>query len=438
MVDVAVTGGPIAHDIQYYLDCAAECFDIPPDVYIWARTFHPNLTQLVDSFDEDPTLRGDDNNHGNWLSRCGDRLEKLYLEWQEWADPNAVAFCLAYGVTYSPTSEFVLNQICNTLVDDEQSVLTGIAYYDSARTYAKDGLVYYDGLKLFQRKRGFFESLRRIHLQWEQFEAKPDLRELRLVYPPRIEQNLDDVQILEIEDPNRGNYRPNRLARRKPKPLPKEKKKALRKSADLLNTLTGSNTTQLFLSGKEVTVTGQKYVFSLTKELRSSLTTSHGSATTSVYDKASGEFVCGLCVYTAGVTVFDHLASLVLHCKSGLEDQIIMDANITKKGRMDLLPAAKREQIELERRRWAPQEVEVINLADIESQLEIVENRVAVSLFGENNKARMARESKVRAANDLAKRKLIHRIKRKHPDFFRNPTVRFNEIRRLAHGPEIG
>jgi hypothetical protein len=133
----------------------------------------------------------------------------------------------------------------------------------------------------------------------------------------------------------------------KPKPIifKKEQKKALKRSAELLNSVTGENTVSLFLSGQSVEVTGDKYKFVLSKQQFGTIAGSHGSANTKVFDKASGEFVCGLCVYTQNVTVFDHLASLVLHCKAGLEDQIIQDANITSHGNLDYLPKNKRDDI---------------------------------------------------------------------------------------------
>ncbi|MNU97689.1 hypothetical protein D3C71_877750 [compost metagenome] len=415
MTNIAITGGRVPPDIQYYLDGALECFDIPPDVYLWGRYFCPNITELLDSFDHEMDLQ--DQNHSNRLTNYGARLERLYLDWQDTADHNAVVLCLAYGVHYSGNATQIVREICGSLVEDERGVLNGIEYYRNNIRHNNKGVVYYDGLKMFERKRHFLESRYRIRAQWETLVDRPDISKFQLIWPelPNMDFAYEEI-----------------TGRSKRKPPEKSKKKALKRSAALLDSITGENTVQLFLSGEEVSVTGRKYRFSLTKQKYGSISGSHGSAETRVYDLETNEFVCGLFVYTKNVTVFDHLASIVLHCKSGLEELIIEEANITARGNLDLLPDSKRKQLE-ERNR--PPAVELA-LAAIDSVEESDANRIQRSIYGVHWREVLSRRDRVHRENEIAVEKLVKRVTKKYPYLFENKRYTMPRIGNLFHGPE--
>lgn len=401
MTEIAITGGRVPPDIQYFLDGSMECFDIPPDVYLWGRYFCPNITELLDSFDREATLG--DQDHLSRLSSYGARLEHLYLEWQATADPNAVALCLAYGVHYSGDNTKLIRDLCGTLVEDEHGVLANLGFYQSITSHTGNGVVYYDGLKKIERKRNFLESRLRIHKQWSALVEVPDFTKVKLLWPRQPTHG-------EIYDEIRGD-------KFKPKPPEKSTKKALKRSAKLLDSITGENTVQLFLSGEEVSVTGQKYRFSLTKQRHGSISGSHGSAETRVYDLETNEFVCGLCVYTQNVTVFDHLASIVLHCKSGLEELIIEEANITVRGNMELLPESKLKQLE-ERKRPVQVENALGTIINIE---ESDDNRIQRSVYGVHWREVAARRDRVTRENEIALDKLVRRVTKKFPELFVAP-----------------
>jgi hypothetical protein len=397
LVDIVLTGGGMPPDIQYYLDGSIECMDITPDVWFWAKYFCPNITNIIDSFDNDPHEIGNDDNT-SYLTSWGNKLESIYLNWQKQTDTNNVALCLAYGLHYSRNKEIFLQEICNTLVDDENSPLRGIKFYDNIIRYTKNNMVYYDGVKLFEHKRHFFDSLVRIKNQWDNLSNKPDFTNINIKYS---DETLEALQykrsIVQYE-------------------LPKQKKKALRKSSDLLDTITGEKTTQLYLSGNEISVTGQKYRFALQKAPYSTLSTSHGSVTTKVYDKATNEFICGLCVYSANVTVFDHIASIVLHCKAGMEDQIIMDANVTEKGNIELLPEDKLK-------------------AFLKSSL----NELTDQLFSDKDletitgiKKIKSREKIIEKENKKAQTKLFKTLKKKYGNLLLNHPYKFDNVPLIA------
>ena len=404
MVDVAVTGCGMPPDIQYFLDGSLECFNIPPDVYLWGMYFCPNITAVIDGMDSVTELQ--DENHGQRLNNYGARLEQIYLEWQKTADANAVALCLAYGITYSGQPKQILREVAGTLVEDELGVLAGLGAYKELIRHQKDGIVYFDGPKLFERHRSFFESRYRIRRQWETLD-KPDFTTINLIYPF-------------TPSPQRGKASP---------PPEKTKKKALKRSANLLNSITGEPTVQLFLSGEEVSVTGRRYRFSLTKQKWASIGGSHGTADTRVYHNETGEFVCGLCVYTPNVTVFDHLASIVLHCKSGLEDLIIDEANITSRGNTSLLPESKIKQIDAENQITRNEAVEAIEYTDMQKS-------VSRSIFGPRWLEMEPRKQRISALNEIAVDKLYKRVLKKYPHLFEAPTDRIPRVAELFFGPE--
>ncbi len=408
MPQVVIKGGYCPPDIQYYLDGAFSCYDIPPDVYFWAKHFHPNITKVLDDFDRIPENGFVD--HGARLVAHGERLERLYLQWQQDAPIEEVSMCLGYGMAWMPSIEQIVGEIANTLVEFRGGVLETI--YHRFETHRTDLLVFYNGQKLFQRKRGFVESLYRIEQQWFALEVQPTFADYELVYPERRGVSREEAiaAIREIDEGERLW-----LEKQKPKAPNKGIKKALKRSAELLNGVTGEKTTELFLSGQEVVVTGQRYKFVLTKEKHTTVTSNHGSARTDVYDIATNAFVAGLCVYTPGVTVFDHLASIVLHCKSGLEEQILLDANVIRRGDDSLLPESKRRK---EKSETGGRELGILQ-----------------NLYGENYLEVDTQRERIRKLNAQLKQKNLRQIIKKYGHIMPARRVELPAMRQLSYAP---
>lgn len=426
MPTIAVTGGRIPPDIQYYLDGAIECYDIPPDVYFWARTFEPEITRILDNFDSDPELIAI-RDHSTRLSSYGDQIEAKYLQWQLTAPFEEVALCLGYGLTWTPDMPKFISDVAHTLVDARHGMMAGV--YAEYITHQTDILNFYNGMRMFERKLGFLQSLYRIQQQWDALESQPDFSDYEIVYPPEMSRE-DARNAIEYED-NHGHIR-QRAPRSRPKGPRKETKKALKRSAELLDGITGEKTTSLFLSGGEVVVTGQKYKFVLTKQKYGSITSTHGSAQTKVYDLATDEFICGLCVYTPNVTIFDHLASIVLHCKSGLEEQIILDANITTRGNMALLPESKKlTELAYTRNQ------EIIDALDGEDQPRDV-NRMLRHINGIHYQEIQKQKSYIDNLNNKLRMKTTKRVLRKYAGIVPKRVVRNERLKMLFYGPEVG
>lgn len=390
MVDVNITGGFLPPDIHYYLDGSIDCFDITPDVYIWGKFFEPNFTQILDSLGEEE-IQAD--NHSERLNTYGQRLEQAFLKWQETADPASTAVCLAYGAAYSTDVESIVDGIVGQIVDYNDPTMPSLRGIVEVTHETKD-LIYYNGLKYIERKLSYFRSRKRMLDQWAKIKDTIDWNSIEIKWPApkKIKFKIDDEEeFIDLGSPAK-----------KVKLFKREQKKALKRSAELLNNITGENTVSLFLSGQEVVVTGEKYKFVLTKQQYGDIAGSHGSANTRVFHRETGEFVCGLCVYTEKVTVFDHLASLVLHCKAGLEEQIISDANITSRGNIQLLPDAKRNEV-----------LDTSNRFD----------RMFRSTPEESQAEKEARKKAVRESVKL-KQKIVKRFKKKYPELSLKATSR--------------
>jgi hypothetical protein len=102
------------------------------------------------------------------------------------------------------------------------------------------------------------------------------------------------------------------------------KKKTLKKSLALAESVISKNDVKMFLSGKEIIIEGQENIFKLTKT--SALSNSHGGTKCSVFSKQN-ERQFDLCIYSEDAPVLDHLTSIYLHIKSGLESELLSIGN---------------------------------------------------------------------------------------------------------------
>lgn len=328
----------VPHDIRYYLDSALEAYYIPLDVYVWATTFCPNITKLIDEMDEHPRYEHFKQKVGKQSSlvSAGLLLEHEYLEWQQKVPTEYSALCLGAAIKLFSLEGFVKNTL-GPVVESKRSSFPLIKIWDDYVRYETDEYRVYDAVRYARDNQKFaLASLKRIVDQWNSLSENPDFSEYRLIreryeLAPNYNHQLHRQDLVDLL---RGQSI-----------IKKPVRKALKRSSELLDDVAGQGTTSLFLSGKRLVVSGRKYDFHLTKD--GSIAGSHGACRTVVYQSGTDNFVAQLCVYTDKVTVFDHLASIVLHCQAGLEDEIINQSNLISVSDLELLPdASKRKEIE--------------------------------------------------------------------------------------------
>lgn len=337
----------IAPDIQYCIDSLMEFKTLPPDVYAWLIWFNEDTNGLIDSYDNsretlDQTISG----QAIWL-------EEKYIEWQKTAPVEHVAFCLAYAVFNRPKNiRHELRELVGQLAIPESSFVR-----DMPRAIKKNGIHIYNPYDELKRNERYFSFWDRIERQWNEFEHKDMIREFKITHEyKRSTQTPSQVQ---IPVPKKTEIK-------------KETKKALKRSAKLFETYAGDGSTGLFLSGEEIRITGKKYIFVLKKT--SSVTMSHGACSTTVLDATTGNFIAKICVYSPNVTVFDHMVSIIFHCKAGMEDLIIKESNVMTCADYSKLPEEKRVVI--------TQRQTDRNL--IEQKAEKLHNRMFEKLFKKN------------------------------------------------------
>lgn len=124
------------------------------------------------------------------------------------------------------------------------------------------------------------------------------------------------------------------LARRK-RQVEKENRRIIKRSVKLLGRVIGDAQTRRFVHGDPIRVTGLLAVWEM-RRLGSLFNAEHGQHALRIIDKDDLDTtLCHLCVYSPAVPLLDHIASLVLHIRTGLEEDILRVGNAT-----DILPEA--------------------------------------------------------------------------------------------------
>lgn len=336
----------LAPDIQYCVDSLMEFKSLPLDVYAWLMWFNEDTNGLIDSYDSHrETIDQTITSQAIWL-------EEKYLEWQKTGPIEQVAFCLAYAVFYRPKNiRNELRELVGQLAVPESSFVQTMP-----RAVLKNGIHTYNPYDELKRNERYFSFWDRIERQWNEFEHKDLIREFKITHEYKQSPTRPDY----IQPP------------KKKIEIKKETKKALKRSSKLFETYAGEGSTGLFLSGEEIRIIGQKYVFVLKKT--SSITMSHGACSTDVLDATTGNFIANLCVYSPNVTVFDHMVSIIFHCKAGMEDLVIKESNVMRCVDYSKLPEEKRIV-------FTPRQVDK-NL--IEQKADKIHNKMFEKLFKKN------------------------------------------------------
>jgi phage pi2 protein 07 len=105
----------------------------------------------------------------------------------------------------------------------------------------------------------------------------------------------------------------------------KKDRRVINRSIRLLSSLIGQDHTRMFISGDRIRIEGRHCVYELSKTGR--MAAEHGGSGLSIFTKEDDIHLCDICVYTQGVPILDHIASIVLHVRSGDEEPILNIGN---------------------------------------------------------------------------------------------------------------
>jgi hypothetical protein len=463
-MDISVVRQAIPSDIDYYLDCSCEIGDIAPDVYMWARYFSPNIKEIIDNLDgeEDTRLRNQPPgySHGDWLTECGDIIEREYLKWYDAeATYEQKVFCTYQAAKYyrHALKEWIA-YVAETSMIDRESMIQQIAVTLHNRTRNNSRKVrtlgnvdIYDFRPFFNMNRKKLNKIIRgldrwhaLNVQDEEINVKETrvnfIRDAMTTYTTAASTNVfiftsttsgtSFTLSNSVTSSTSGSYYHNTatwdsndLSRRmRPRKLTgrqlKERSRALRqrrrvfvRSLNLAEKFLHGKDVKLFLSGQRIVVGGDDFDYHVRKT-GSVLRGGHGSVDTTMVTK-DGVEIGKLCLYTPNTPILDHIASLVMHIRAGLESEIYKTGNLydikahgheTGIAEIDkiLLPLQKRTDGR-----------EVINIQNVGADLIVEDVRVVRNYYGEAKQKLIRRIGSYLAKKDLVRiPKNVHRIRR--------------------------
>lgn len=303
----------IAPDVQYYLDCSAECRHLSLDAYVYYRYFAKNVNATFDEIERrvpsllgEPVVRSIANatsSHWEALRQGGAALEHGYVKWRsENRDEARFVSYVSMPHLHGHLEDFV-RDISRLLTDEGFERLSPVA-------------IRYAQFKM--RWREEFFTIKR-HLT----RAAHDLRGLSAE-----EITLFNFQKMTILDPSCTRRFPQvtpamRIAARREN---RRRKKVLRRSASFLARIAGDDTTRVFIGGDTIRIDGQHCIYEVKKT--GDLRYGHGGCSLSLRSKTTDAFLCNICIYTPQTPVLDHVASLIMHIRSGEEETIFQTGNL--------------------------------------------------------------------------------------------------------------
>lgn len=308
----------IPPDISYGLQCATELMDITGDVLTFYYMFNDDVS-LADLVDNQP-FRTDDIKES---LRSTARL--YYRPYNNWfftkAQPEEKAWCVA-----GARDEF--GRVAGEAID----------YYLSH--YVSDAL-----------KNNLDPSTKRYQEQWlDQSRAFTHVEKVSAMLAKKMAHTDTDDILAAIQSPGdfqlrlrpiQNPFNNETIGERlglpdeawidfgSPKLLTKQTKKkqrkVLRRSSEFLRKLMGKDRTTLFIGGKEVTVEGERFIFSVKVNQIHGM--HHGALDIRILEKTSGDYLCNLCWYVEKTPALDQMAAIIMAVQTGDEDTIIKIGN---------------------------------------------------------------------------------------------------------------
>lgn len=353
-----------APDVRYFLDGSIECGHIAGDVYHYFMEMAPDANEVLDAYNSTETF----DKHWHSLADTGMYLENIYIDWRakkSGLDRLSPSF---RGMTEFNT--ILKSQLFNAA---DVAVSNGfVRWTPGAEDLLNKEFAFGNSMKLLKRSiqratqdfDGFtLEDIKQIR---EKIEAKRHAEFLRQQQQMLALRSSIGADMLSEEGSGFGD----RLsvmsssveinkAKRKIQERVKKERGVIKRSARFLSKLIGDDATRLYVGGHALVIEGKHAIYELKK--KSNLLDSHGGyAALSVFDRDNPDIhLCDMCIYTDGVPLLDHIASLVMHIRTGHEDEILRVGNATncstlayeKKWLRDHLPARRTDTGSVE---WSP------------------------------------------------------------------------------------
>lgn len=321
-----------APDVRYFLDGSIECGHIAGDVYHYFMEVARNTNEVVDAYNTTQTF----DKHWHSLADTGMYLENIYVDWR--AGQSGVERMAPSFRGMSEFSMILKSQLHNAA---DVAVSNGHVRWTPEASYLLDKeFAFGNSFKLLKRSvtraaqdfDGFtFEDVKHIRdkIEAQRHERFLQQQEQMNALMASISANTAFGQIPDFVNRLSEMSSASEIAKAKRKIEERVKKErgVIKRSARFLSKLIGDDATRLYVGGHALVIEGKHAIYELKKT--SSLMDSHGgSAALSVFDKDNPDIhLCDLCIYTGGVPLLDHIASLVMHIRTGHEDEILRVGN---------------------------------------------------------------------------------------------------------------
>lgn len=324
-----------APDVQYFLDCSLECGHISGDTHHYFMEVAVDSNEVLDAYDAEGRTF---HKHWSSLADTGLHMERNYLDWrgsndvdkfkrqttsfmglwsiqpllqQHIASAADVAVSAGYD-RWTPQAHALLDrefEFTNTVRVIKRSINRAASDFDGWDLPALT-----DMRHAVERRRHEDEQ--------RQIQAIQRIRGLvgtGVITAEAISQRLGPLT----------NEREVRKAKKMVADRVHRERGVIKRSARFLSKLLGAETTRLYIGGHAIRVEGRHAIYELKK--RSSLMDAHGGfAALSVFDKDHPDLhLCDVCIFTSGVPLLDHIASLVMHIQTGHEEDLLSIGNPT-------------------------------------------------------------------------------------------------------------
>ena len=298
-------------EVSYCVEGACQLVKIGGDVchYIMG---HPDADRIYDAFDLGRPSDAVDGNWNNSLNAQARYLENVFTDWRKQASSEQRRGSSIHGLLTLREQFEELSLTCvRQLAFQAEELSKTQAGIDAAvaRYQLEHGLgVLERVLERSQEDLDCFSTDEMQHILRTEVEAE---RARALDFQRAHQHYTYDGQTITF---HKG-----------PKPK-KTHRNPLKRSIKLLTSIIGAEPTRVFINREAIRFEGSLAVYQLT--LTGGLHVQHGGATLDIYGKDDPEQkLCRLCIYTPGVPVCDHVASIVMHIRSGQEEDILTIGN---------------------------------------------------------------------------------------------------------------
>lgn len=308
-------GRRLPDDVDYFISSAVECLDLPYDIGFWLQYFCPNPGDLINADNHGRPL-GQEQHPEDLYVGTGMALERVRKSYDKWFNNNNVSIdekmlCLCSGVS---SIRYVLRESCKFLAQ------AAVHEDHEGMFYRRDP----PNTKVIRRFRANTITAKGGHYDIKVYDWKnPEFFDY--AFPKR---NIDDIKRLLSLIENIGELPDDVLVLVTPirklawRVYDRKQRKAIRRGVEVLAELIGMDKTKEFIVTRKLDIPAEKFTFRLKLE---HLSESHGGVSTQVLVK--DEPVCNLCIYTPDTPILDHVASVILHVRAGLEDDLINTGN---------------------------------------------------------------------------------------------------------------